>query len=119
MKVLKYIFLFFISIIILIIEYYYDQNKYYPSSLIVLPIASNKEFISYYKDGILRYSISLSKNKPMYQLVWVFSGPFTKEGSPHSFSWSGKQCGNDKAFLNLMSQDATPDADGCFEIDLH
>ncbi len=149
MKILKYIFLFFISLIFLFIvgifvflnsssdieedskrekmairvkleiEHYYDQNKYYPPSLNILPIASNTEFASYYKDGVLRYDRSLAKDKPMYQLIWVFSGPFTKEGSPHSFAWSGKQCGNDKTFLNLMSQDAVPDRYGFFDIDLH
>jgi len=149
MKVLKYIFLFFISIVILAavgafffldsgsdlkedrkrekialqakseIEHYYDQNKHYPPSLNIMPVARNKEFESYYKDGVLRYDRSLARDKPAYQLIWVFSGPFTKKGSPHSFAWSGKQCGNDKAFLNLMSPDATPDDNGCFLIDLH
>ncbi len=149
MKFLKYLFLFFTSVIVLFIvgmfiflnsssdteedskrekmaihikseiEHYYDQNKHYPPSLNILPIASNTEFASYYKDGVLRYDRSLAKDKPMYQLIWVFSGPFTKEGSPHSFAWSGKQCGNDQTFLNLMSQDAAPDEHGCFLIDLH
>ncbi|WP_415407890.1 hypothetical protein ACLHDG_04990 [Sulfurovum sp. CS9] len=101
------------------IEHYYDQNSHYPISLNILPVASNKDFISYYKEGVLRYDRTLAKDKPMYQLIWVYSGPFTKEGSPHSFAWSGKQCGNDKTFLNLMSQDAKPDRHGFFDIDLH
>jgi len=149
MKILKYIFMFFVSAIVLAvvgiffilddgsdpkedskreriaiqvkseIEHYYDQNMHYPPSLNILPIASSKEFMSYYKEGVFRYDRSLAKDKPMYQLIWVFSGSFTKEGSPYSFAWSGKQCGNDKAFLNLMSQDAVPDRYGFFDIDLH
>lgn len=101
------------------IDHYYDRNKHYPSSLNMLPIARNKEFISYYKEGVFRYHRSSVKDKPMYQLIWVFSGPFTKEGSLHSFAWSGKQCGNDKTYLNLMNKDAVPDRYGFFDIDLH
>ena len=97
------------------IEHYYDQNKHYPTSLYLLPVANNKDLISYYKDGIVRYSSAPQK----YRLVWVNTGIYGRTGSPHTFSRSGKQCGSDKAALDLMSQDAEPDGHGFFDIDLH
>lgn len=149
MKILKYISIFFVSVLFLItvgaviflgssgdeeedakrekiaiqikseIEYYYDQNKHYPKSLNALPISDSRDFASYHKDNIFRYSTFQSNNKSAYRLIWVYSGLLGKEGSPHRHSWSGKQCGNNKTFLELIDENEEPDANGFYRIDLH
>lgn len=100
------------------IEYYYNQNGFYPESLDALLISNNTDFISYYKGGVFRYT-SKKSDKPWYHFVWVYDGMLRTQGSDHGLSWSGKQCGNDKAHLRLLSEDSQPDSNGFYSIDLH
>lgn len=100
------------------IEYYFEQNGFYPRSLDSLPISKNADFISYYKGGVFLYT-SAKGDKPWYHFIWRRDGILGTEGSDHGLSWNGMQCGNDKAHLRLLSEDAQPDANGFYDIDLH
>jgi len=72
---------------------------------------------SYIDESIIRYTHY--KEKSAYKLIWVFAGRLGKQGSRHSFSWSGKQYSNDISTMNLISADAKPDKNGFYLIDLH
>jgi len=100
------------------IENYYNQNGFYPESLDELHISNNENFISYYKGGVFFYE-SKKGDMPWYRLIWRLDGALKKQGSDHGVSWNGKQCGNDKAHLSLLSKDSKPDSNGFYKIDLH
>jgi len=100
------------------IENYYNQNGFYPESLDALHISNNENFISYYKGGVFLYT-SKKGDMPWYRFIWVLDGMLKTQGSDHGYSWKGKQCGNDKAHLSLLSKDSQPDSNGFFDIDLH
>ncbi|MGD2030472.1 MAG: hypothetical protein PVG86_11125 [Desulfobacterales bacterium] len=100
------------------IEHYYNQNGFYPESLGGLPISTDTDFISYDKGGVFRYT-SQKGDQPWYHFIWVYDGMLKRQGSDHGLSWNGKQCGNDKTHLVLMSKDSQPDSNGFFSIDLH
>ena len=100
------------------IENYYKENGFYPASLAALPISKNKEFVSYYKGGVFHYT-SHKGDKAWYHFIWVYDGILEREDGDHRLSWSGKQCGNDRANLRLLSEDSQPDSNGFYEIDLH
>ena len=82
-----------------------------------MPIYQKQGMKSYIDEEIVRYRYYEKKNA--YQLILVFAGSFSKKGSEHSFSWSGKQYSNDKTILDLMSVDEKPDHNGFYLIDLH
>ncbi len=101
------------------IEVYRKEKGVYSPSLSLLAIANNENFKSYHDEGIIRYTLSDSSKEPHYTLIWVNSGVLTRDGSKHSFSWSGKQYSDERSTLQLLGEDAKPDANGFYEIDLH
>ena len=99
------------------LETYHKIQGQYPISLLKLPITTNKEFQSYYKEHIIRYKIDNTKS--YYRLIWVFEGALKYDKGIHNTSWSGKQYSNKSSMLELMGENAKSDKNGFYIIDLH
>ena len=99
------------------LETYQKAQGQYPTSLLKLPIATNREFQSYYNEHIIRYRVDSTKSH--YRLIWVFGGALKYDKGIHNTSWSGKQYSNKSSMLELMSVDVKPDKNGFYIIDLH